>query len=129
MGWDVPMLGNIASYDRIVAQAEGGATEGYYAVTSFNLAYENSAEGKAKEWLQRYVKESGEAPPASAQLGYISADIIIRVLEDAGPDLTVEKLISTLEQFSDYQDIFGGPTISFSPDNHIGTSQALVAQV
>lgn len=129
MGWNVPMIGNIASYDRVVAEAQGGATEGYYAVTSFNLVYDDTAEGPAKTWLERYHKAYGDAPPASAQLGYISADLVVQALEKAGPDLTVASFTAALQQISGYQDIFGGPTISFGPDKHIGTSQALVAQV
>lgn len=129
MGWNVPMIGNIASYDRVVAEAQGGATEGYYAVTSFNLVYEDSAEGEAKAWMQRYQKAHGDAPPASAQLGYISADLVVQALEQAGPELTVDSFTAGLQQISGYQDIFGGPVIAFGKDKHIGTNAALVSQV
>lgn len=129
MGWNVPMIGNIASYDKVVSEAQGGATEGYYAVTSFNLAYEHNAEGAAKDWIARYQKIYNELPPASAQLGYISADLVIHALENAGRELTVASFLAGLEKISGYQDIFGGPTLSFGPDKHIGTSASLVSQV
>lgn len=129
IGWNVPLIGNIASYDRVVSEAQGGATEGYYAVTSFNLVYEDTAEGEAKAWLQRYRQLHGSEPPASAQLGYIYADIVVMALEQTGPELTVESFLAGLEQISEYRDIFGGPVISFGQEKHIGTNEALVSQV
>lgn len=129
MGWNVPMIGNTASYDKVVSEVEGGVTEGYYAVTSFNIVYEDTAEGRAKDWLKRYKERFGEEPPASAQQGEIIGDLVIMALEKAGPDLTVEAFLEGLMEIDSYKDIFGGPTLSFGPEKHYGTDAALVGQV
>lgn len=129
MGWNVPMIGNTASYDKVVSEVEGGVTEGYYAVTSFNIVYEDTADGKAKDWIKRYKERYNEEPPASAQQGQIIGDLIQMALEKAGPDLTVEAFTTALTGIDNYKDIFGGPTMSFGPDKHYGTNAAVVGQV
>lgn len=129
MGWNVPLIGNTASYDKVVSEVEGGITEGYYAVTSFNIVYEDTATGKAKDWIKRYKERYNEDPPASAQQGQIISDLVFKALEKAGPDLTVESFTTALTEISSYQDIFGGPVMSYGPDKHSGTNAAVVGQV
>lgn len=129
MGWDVPMIGNTASYDKVVSEVEGGITEGYYAVTSFNIVYEDTAQDEAKDWIRRYKERFDEDPPASAQQGHIISDLVVQALEKAGPDLTVEAFTAALKEIDNYQDIFGGPIMSFGPEKHIGTNAAVVGQV
>ena len=47
----------------------------------------------------------------------------------AGKALTTESMITALESGKEFRDIFGGPSVHFSPTNHLGVNTALVAKI
>jgi hypothetical protein len=47
----------------------------------------------------------------------------------AGKTLTTESLMTALESGETFDDIFGGAPISFSKDNHLGVSAAVIGQI
>jgi branched-chain amino acid transport system substrate-binding protein len=100
-GWnEVTFLGSTASYDYPVAAAPGGATEGFYSMGTTDLPYRDTAKGA------------------------VLADITVVALDRAGPNLTVESLTKALEGIQGYRDIFGGPVLSFGPQQHQGTQRS-----
>ena len=54
---------------------------------------------------------------------------MIRAMEAAGRDLTTEKMLAALEQIREYEDPFGGPTLSFSPEKHQGSDALYLSQI
>lgn len=129
MGWNVDFVGNIASYDTIVSGAKGGFTAGYYAATSFNVVYEDTAQGAAKAWIQKYKAKFKEDPSPAAEAGYLTADIVVMAFDRAGKNLTTEGFLKALESIDGYQDMFGGPTASLSPKKHKALQDSVIAQV
>ena len=55
-------------------------------------------------------------------------NLMLIALEYAGRDLTVDGLIAGIEQITEYNDIFGGPTLSFGPDKHAGGDGFVLVQ-
>ena len=129
MQWNVDFLGSVASYNQIVIDKSGGATEGYYAISSYEAVYPDTATGEAKTFFTNYEAKYGTVPPEAAQLGYVFAQLLVHALEKVGKKLTVESLVKTLESIEGYPNIFGGSDISFSPTKHEGVSNSLLAQV
>lgn len=129
MGWDVEFVGNIASYDTLVSGAKGGFTEGFYAATSFNVVYEDTAQGAAKAWIQKYKEKYKEDPSPAAEAGYLTADLVVLALNKAGKNLTTESFLKGLESIDGYQDLFGGPVGSLSPTKHKALQDSIIAQV
>ena len=121
-GFDAPIIGNMVSYVPEVAQASDMRTEGLYAVASFYLPpYESAERGSwVANWYDRYRDIYGEEPAAQSIIGYIIADLTVRALVAAGPDLTTEKVLAALENIRNYEDPFGGPSLTFSPTKHQG---------
>lgn len=121
-GWDAPILGNMVSYVPEVAQAGAMRTEGLYAVASFYMPPFQEAEPGSwvRNWYERYLERFGEEPAAQSIIGYVIADLTVRALEMAGPDLTRDKVLAALETIEKYEDPFGGPTLTFSPTKHQG---------
>ena len=121
-GWDAPIIGNMVSYVPEVAQASGRRTEGFYTVASFYLPDFKSvpADSWLSQWYARYLELFGEEPAAQTVIGYVIADLTVRALEAAGPELTVEKVLAALERIENYEDPFGGPSLTFSPTKHQG---------
>lgn len=48
-----------------------------------------------------------EVPAAQSVIGYVIADLLIKALEGAGPDVTVEKTLAAMEGITRYENPFG----------------------
>ncbi len=121
-GWNAPIIGNMVSYVPEVAQASDSRTEGLYTVASFYMPPFKSAPAASwiGQWYARYVERFDEEPAAQSIIGYVIADLTVRALEAAGPEVTVEKVLAALESIENYEDPFGGPSLTFSPTKHQG---------
>lgn len=120
-GWDAPIISNMVSYVPEVAAAANGALDGLYAAASFfvpDFDEERLNNTAAGEWADRYEQEFGEPPAPQSIIGYVTADLVVRALHEAGPDLKLDAVLAALEAIDNYQDIFGGPTLSLSPTKH-----------
>ncbi len=129
VGWNVDMLGQVASYDEAVAQLPGGASDGFYSMTSVLYAYPDDPRPAVQAFARKYKALYGKDPNFAAQIGYTGAQLLMLGLERAGKDLTLDGFIAGLESIKDYRDIFGSPPMSFGPDKHQGSSQSFLAQV
>jgi branched-chain amino acid transport system substrate-binding protein len=131
VGWDAPIIGNMVSYVPEVAQAGDGRTEGLYAVASFYIPdFESEpADSWANHWYARYREMFDEEPAAQSIIGYVMADLTVRALEAAGPDVTVEKVLAELERIENYEDPFGGPSLTFGKTKHQGGNYLYLYEV
>jgi branched-chain amino acid transport system substrate-binding protein len=126
MGWeDVTWVGTNASYNQVVAELESGAAEGYTAFVHMAAYYRDDPELKPElaEWWDRYVEKFGIDPEYAAMEGYRNADLVVKALENAGPDLDHESLVAGMEAITDYTDIFGY-RLSFGPQDHKGVKES-----
>jgi branched-chain amino acid transport system substrate-binding protein len=122
-GWDAPIISNMVSYVAEVAEAANGVTNGLYAASSFyvpDFEPEVVAGSWLGQWYESYVGRFGEEPAPQSIIGYVSADLVVRALQQAGPELTLAKVLAALESIDKYEDPFGGPSLSFSADKHQG---------
>ena len=130
IGWtDVDFLGSAASYDLFVAAAQGGVTEGLYAMGLTDMPYRDTLGPAAQAWFDRYKERYKNDPNIGAIYGHVAADLTVQGLEKAGPDLTVNALVRGLESIRGYKDIFNGPEINFGPDKHQGANSSFLAVV
>ena len=130
MGWDdVAWVGNNAAYNQAVADQESGAAEGYYAFVHMAMIYrDNPRSDVVAAWWDKYIEKFGRAPEYIAFEAYRNADLVVKGLENAGRDLTVDSLIAGLEAIEDYEDIFGY-RLSFGPNDHKGVSESTLSQI
>ena len=131
-GWDAPIMSNMVPYVPEVAAAANGAMEGFYAVASYyfpDFEAEVAAGTWVGEWSKEYTEIFGEKPAPQAVSGYLIADLVVRALEAAGPEPTVEKVLAALESIEAYEDPFGGPSLSFSRTKHQGGDYLNLYQV
>lgn len=120
-GWDAPVVSNMVSYVPEIAAAADGGMEGLYAAASFyvpDFDDEIAAASWVGEWAQKYEDMYGESPAPQSVIGYVIGDFVVNALQEAGPDLKVEKVLAALESVEIYEDPFGGPTLSLSPTKH-----------
>ena len=79
--------------------------------------------------MKRYEERFGQPAGIEAAYTYDAMHLFAEGARNAGPDLTPESLVAGLEQIDGYQDIFGGPPVSFSKDSHLPRSHGFIAQV
>jgi len=130
-GWDAPIISNMVSYVPEIAAAGDGRTEGLYSVASFYMPPLKSAPAASwiAQWYARYLERFDEEPAAQSIIGYVTADLTVRALEAAGPELTVEKVLAALESIENYEDPFGGPSLTFSATKHQAGNYLYLYQV
>lgn len=130
MGWtEVDFLGTLASYDRTVASAEGGATEGFYAMAVVPMPDRQSATPAMQDWMDRYQARFGSDPNVGSLYGWQAMFITFEALRRAGPDPTSDALIAALEGISDLVEPVTGATVSFSATRHQGANTSFLTQV
>jgi len=128
-GWNVDMLGQVASYDEAVAELPGGASEGFYSMTSVLFATRDDPRPAVQAFVKDYKARYGKDPNFAAQIGYTGAQLLMLGLEKAGKDLTLDSFIAGMESIKDYHDIFGSPPMSFGPQKRQGSNESFLAQV
>src|SRR5881296_926290 len=130
IGWtDVDFLGAASSYDLVVAAAQGGVTEGFYAMGLTDMPYRDTLSPPAQAWFDRYKDRYKVEPNIGAVYGQVAADLTAVALDKAGPNLSLDSFVKALESIKGYRDIFNGPEVSFGPDKHQGASSSFLAVV
>jgi branched-chain amino acid transport system substrate-binding protein len=130
IGWtDVDFLGSAAAYDLFVAAAQGGVTEGLYAMGLTDMPYRDTLSPAAQSWFDRYKERFKADPNIGAVYGYVGADVAALALDRAGPNLTLDSFITGLESIRGYHDIFNGPEVNYGPDKHQGANSSFLTIV
>jgi branched-chain amino acid transport system substrate-binding protein len=130
-GWEGTVVANMVPYLPEIPAAADGGMEGLYAAAPFYVPdFSGVIEDEwVSGWHSDYVAEFGEEPAAQSVMGYVMADLLIQSLEGAGRELTVEKMLTALEGIGHYDNPFGGPTMSFSPQKHMAGDYLNLYQV
>ena len=125
LGWNVDLLGQVASYDTAIAEAPGNVAEGFYSMSPSLYAYPDDPRPAIKAFTEKYKARYGVDVNYLGEMGYTSAQIAIEALKRAGRDLTTDSMVKAMESIQDFHDLFGG-TYSFSPTNHHGATAAFL---
>jgi branched-chain amino acid transport system substrate-binding protein len=130
IGWtDVDFLGSAATYDQFVAAAQGGVTEGLYAMGLTDMPYRETLSATAQAWFDKYKERFKADPNIGAVYGHVAADLTAIGFKNAGQNLTLDTFIAGLESIKKYHDIFNGPEVNFGPDKHQGANSSFLATV
>ena len=66
---------------------------------------------------------------AAAERHAVAADLFVRALERAGPQLDAATLARAFESLEARRDIFGSPEFRFTPSDHRGTRQRRITRI
>ena len=67
--------GSAATYDLFVAAAQGGVTEGLYAMGLTDMPYRDTLSPAAQAWFDRYKERFKADPNIGAIYGHVAADL------------------------------------------------------
>jgi branched-chain amino acid transport system substrate-binding protein len=89
----------------------------------------DDASRNVREWAQRYKAKFNEDPAVFSAYGYQVIDLFSQIADKAGPKLTVDTFIDTLQGFSSPRDMFGADAMTFSKTKHLGSNRARLSQI
>lgn len=129
IGWtDVKFLGSSAAFHTAIAKVPGGVTDGFYAAAGWQDIEARAGEPEVSEWIAAHAEATGEALPGTgALLGRSGAETVVRALEAAGRDLTVESFVAAMEGLA-FEDKIAGATIDFGAD-HLGSNEVIISKI
>jgi branched-chain amino acid transport system substrate-binding protein len=125
----VDFLGSSAAYTDLIHKLGGPAMNGFYATNSVNNPYMDDASRLVREWAGRYKEKFKEDPAVFSVYGYTVIDLFAQIATQAGPNLTVDRFIQTLDNFSSPRDMFGGDAMSFSKTKRLGSNRSRLSQI
>ncbi|MEC7962026.1 MAG: ABC transporter substrate-binding protein [Pseudomonadota bacterium] len=128
---DVKFVLSSAGFHTVVAKglAAQGVMGGVYAGAGWQDLEARLAEPAGGGWVKAYTEATGEKfPGTGALLGRSGAELLVRGLEAAGPDLTREGFITAMEGLS-FQDEISGYPVALSADNHVAGRSVFVSAV
>jgi branched-chain amino acid transport system substrate-binding protein len=129
IGWDVPLMAQVAAYDSAVAEVPGGVTEGLECMTSVLFVGKDDPRPAVQAFQKGYREKYGRDPNFAAQIGYSAAQVLIEGLTKAGRNLSLDSFVAGMESIRDFNDIFGSPPLTYGPNIRQGSNQSYVAVV
>ena len=128
-GFNPTFLASAAAYINAVPKLGGAAVEGLYIAMTLAVPYTDAEEQPVRFWANKYKTRFDKDPETFSAVGYAVMDAFVDVAQRAGPQLTTDAFVRTMEGSSFPSDIFGGPPMTFSPTKHLGSGAARLSQV
>ena len=129
LGWGVEFLGSSAAYTELIHKLGGPVANGFYATNTFNMPYMDDASKNVRDWANRYKERTKEEPGVFSVYGWQVVDMFIQIANKAGPNLTTDSFIATLDNFSAPRDMFGSDAFSFTKTKHLGSNRSRISQI
>ena len=126
---DVSFISSAAGFHSVMAKVPGGGTEGLYAAAVWSDVLPRMGNPEVGAWVQSYLAASGEQIPSTgALLGRSGAEVMVRALEAAGPDLTPETFRAGMESLDYFDEILGGQ-MNYTPEDHSGANEIVISVI
>jgi branched-chain amino acid transport system substrate-binding protein len=129
LGWNVDFMGSSASYTELIHKLGGPAMNGFYSTNTINMPYMDDASKNVRDWANRYKEKYKEDPAVFSAYGYQVIDLFIQIADKAGPNLTTDSFVNTIEKFTSPRDMFGSDAMSFTKTKHLGSNRARLSQI
>ena len=133
MSWNVDMCGLTPAHTKyiiLLSKKAGFSAEGFYCGTQTPYIYADSPLPTVREWWKQHVAMFDKEPDMPTCAGWAGLNFFVEAAQKAGPDLTREKFVDTMETFRDFPDnTFGGSPITFTSTNHQGPHGVMMQYV
>lgn len=130
IGWNnVRFVGSSASFHTAIAKVPGGVTEGFYAGSGWVDLETRAQQPGVAEWVASYTEATGEDfPGTGAVLGRSGAELMVRALQAAGPELTNDSFVAAMESL-EYDDVIAGTKVKLGADDHVVSDVIVISQI
>ena len=128
-GFSPDFFGSSAAYTDLIHKLGGKAMDGLYAMHTAEQPYPDSTDDKIRFWSAKYRTKFNEEPTVFSAYGYMIIDTFAVAARNAGPNLTVDSFIKSMESTKFPADMFGSPPFAFKPDFRLGNDQSRMSQI
>lgn len=129
LGFNPVFLGPQTVYTDQIPKLGGKAMDGVYGDMFVQFPYVDDASQPVRFWANKWKTQFNSDPTVYSVYGYLIADRLVAALQKSGPALTTDAFIKAMETMTIPPDIFGSPTLTFSPTKHIGSTASRVSQL
>ena len=128
-GFNPTFLGSSAAYTDLIHKLGGKPMDGLYATMTVQHPYLDEASQPIRFWANKYKTKFNEDPTVFSVYGYNAIDIFARAAGRAGPNLTTDNFVKTMDSLTVPTDIFGSPELRFSPERRYGSMAMRLSQI
>jgi ABC-type branched-subunit amino acid transport system substrate-binding protein len=119
LSWDVPIvITGVDAVEIVGALAGLDNIEGTISVVFSHQAFEKDVPGIAQHWAIMAKYAPGVTPTNLTLTGANVAELMTKVLEETGPDLTREKLLDAAESLCGWMGFTSLVPVNMSPTDH-----------
>lgn len=131
LGFTGDFFGSSAAYMPAVAKAGGKAVEGLYAVSETPTPYRDDPKNSKllNEWMDSYKSRYKEDPDLWGVAGWAVIDIFAKAAEKAGPNLTTESFVASLETLTYPRTFLGTADYAWTPKTRLGNTKSRIHQI
>jgi branched-chain amino acid transport system substrate-binding protein len=128
-GYSPVFLGSSAAYTDLIHKLGGKAMDGLYATHTVANPYLDAADDKVRFWASKYKTKFNEDPTVFSVYGYGIVDMFVQAADRAGPNLTTDSFVKTMDSSTFAPDMFGSPQMSFTAKKRLGNDQSRLSQI
>jgi branched-chain amino acid transport system substrate-binding protein len=128
-GFNPVFVGSSAVYTDIIPRLGGKMMDGVFSTMTAQHPYLDAAEQPVRFWANKYKTKFNEDPSVFSVYGYGNIDSFIKVAQKAGPVLSTDSFVKTLDSMTFTRDMFGTPELTFSPTKHQGNRFSRLSQI
>jgi branched-chain amino acid transport system substrate-binding protein len=103
--------------------------DGMYATMTVQNPYLDEASQPLRFWANKYKTKFNEDPTVFSAYGYVIMDLFIRAAQKAGPGLSTDSFVKSMDTMTVPPDIFGTPEQKFTPTKHLGSDASRLSQL
>ena len=113
----------------LIHKLGGKAMDGLYATMTVQNPYLDDASQPIRFWANKYKTAFNEDPAVFSVYGYLAIDSFIRAAQKAGPNLSTDSFIKTMDSMTFPRDFFGNPEMSFTATKRLGNEHSRMSQL
>jgi len=129
LGYSPTFLGSSAAYTDLIHKLGGPAMNGLYATMTVQNPYTDEQSPPIRFWANKYKTKFNEDPTVFSVYGYDLIDAFLQAAQKAGPNLSTDSFIKTMDTMKIPPDIFGSAELTFSPTKRLGSNATRLSQL
>lgn len=128
-GFSPVFIGSSAAYTDLIHKLGGAAMNGLYATHTVAHPYLDEVSQPMRFWANKYKTKFTDDPTVFSVYGYAIIDAFIKAAQKAGPNLSTDTFIKAMDSTTIPPDIFGSPTMTFTPTKRLGNDLSRMSQI
>ena len=128
-GFNPIFVGSSAAYTDLIHKLGGPAMDGLYAAMTVQHPYLDEASQPIRFWANKYKTKFNEDPTVFSVYGYMIIDQFIKAAQKAGPNLTTDSFVKTMDTMVFEPDMFGSARSTYTATKRLGNDQSRLSQI